>query len=98
MLDVVIMIALWIVIQHVYEGSEVLFCLNVVGKNHAESARFDAARDNVRKHRQWLLRAWHEIVLLVRRMRRDLRFQLVLDRKSTRLNSSHIPLSRMPSS
>ena len=28
----------------------------------------------------------------------DAQFGIVLDRKSTRLNSSHIPLSRMPSS
>ena len=31
-------------------------------------------------------------------MKRHLEIKLISDRKSTRLNSSHIPLSRMPSS
>ena len=34
----------------------------------------------------------------VARELRDKRFMKIIDRKSTRLNSSHIPLSRMPSS
>ena len=34
----------------------------------------------------------------IRRLIPPLIFMLVVDRKSTRLNSSHIPLSRMPSS
>ena len=40
----------------------------------------------------------HEITALVVRSATKVRQDLIEDRKSTRLNSSHIPLSRMPSS
>ena len=37
-------------------------------------------------------------LLLVSKLKKNIKIKIIGDRKSTRLNSSHIPLSRMPSS
>ena len=70
-----------------------------------DGERLERAQDRVLLHEQLLLlgddgldalRA--HLLLLVRKLGREALALLLTDRKSTRLNSSHITRSRMPSS